>query len=88
VTGHAVTRRLASAPRKQTVKVGAGTPSVRGAQWRMAEVATVGGDGTVTTTDGIVARRLESYQTPASGDLIAITSNGSGGYIAWGRTAT
>jgi len=59
--------------------------SVRGADWRLATVATVGVDGTITTTDNVIARRLESYVGPKVGDLVAITVSGSGGWVCWGR---
>lgn len=65
---------------------GAADPAVRGADWRMAVVATVGTDGTVTTADGIVARRLASYQLPAVDDVVVISQASSGGWIALDRT--
>lgn len=85
-TPHTAIRDLAGALRRQTVRTGSTTPEVRGAQWRRATIAVVGVDGTVTTDDGITARRLESYQAPTVGDIAAITSNGAGGWLAWGRT--
>jgi hypothetical protein len=54
----------------------------------MAVVATVGTDGTVATTDGITARRAETYQAPAATDVIVIESSGSGSWIARGRLAS
>lgn len=78
---------LADALRAETTRTAAATPSVRGADWRLASVATVGTDGTVTTTDGIVARRRSTYLSPAVGDLITITISGAGSWIADGRTA-
>jgi hypothetical protein len=54
----------------------------------MATVATVGADGTVTTTDGIPVRRQETYISPAVGDLIYLTQSGSGDWLAWGRSST
>lgn len=79
---------LADALRQQAVSVGASTPSVRGADWRQAIVATVNSDGTVETTDGITARRLETYQGPAAADRIIVTLSGSGNWLALGRTLT
>uniref|UniRef100_UPI002F915349 H-type lectin domain-containing protein n=1 Tax=Streptomyces sp. NBC_01177 TaxID=2903761 RepID=UPI002F915349 len=60
---------------------------MRGAEWRVAVVATVNGDNTVTTTDGIIARRWESYLMPAVGDIIGITQSGGGSWGTWGRWA-
>lgn len=82
------TGRLADAIRGQAVQASQDTPAVRGADWRTAVVATVGSDGTVTTTDGIVARRLESYQAPAVADKIVVVVSGSGNWLAAGRTAS
>jgi hypothetical protein len=53
---------------------------------RQATVATVGTDGTVTTTEGYVARRLATYTGPAVGDQVLI-SPGPGGWYAHGRMA-
>ncbi|GAA0454372.1 hypothetical protein ACFQ2B_27995 [Streptomyces stramineus] len=78
---------LADALRWQAVQASATTPSVRGADWRLATVATVGTDGTVTTGDGITARRMDSYLTPAVGDQVVLTVSGSGNWLALGRTA-
>lgn len=79
---------LADAIRQQAVQAGQDSPQVRGADWRTAIVATVGTDGTVTTSDGIVARRLESYTGPTVGDRIIVTISGNGNWLACGRTAT
>ncbi|WP_406501971.1 hypothetical protein OHA04_37690 [Streptomyces sp. NBC_01590] len=78
---------LADALTRQAVDAGASTPAVRGGDWRLATVATVGTDGTITTSDGIVARRLESYTNAAVGDLIRIDVSSSGGWTTPGRTA-
>jgi hypothetical protein len=86
--GHTANRDLVAALRRQTVRVGSNTSSVRGAQWRMGVVATVSPDGTmVTTDDGITARRLDSYLAPAAGDIIALLSSGTGSWLAQGRAA-
>ncbi|MFV8127550.1 hypothetical protein [Streptomyces syringium] len=79
---------LADAIRWQAVQAGAESPQVRGSDWRQATVATVGTDGTVVTSDGVTARRLESYQGPVIGDRIIISLNSSGNWITAGRLAT
>ncbi|MGH3584714.1 MAG: hypothetical protein ACRDQ0_00160 [Pseudonocardia sp.] len=73
---------------RQALAAGAATPDVRGSDWRLATVATVGSSGTVTTTDGIVARRLDSYMNPTIGDLIRIDISSAGDWTTPGRTAT
>lgn len=85
---HRSVREVAGALRRQSEQVGTSTPAVRGANWRPAVVATVGADGTVTTTDAIVARRMEAYRNPAVGDLIHISQSGAGSWRAEGRLAT
>ncbi|MFC9268903.1 hypothetical protein ACFTXJ_14170 [Streptomyces zhihengii] len=82
------TRALADAMRRETSRVGTSDPAVRGGDWRLALVATVGTDGTVTTDDGIVARRLESYPSPAVGDTIRISVSSAGSWTADGRLAS
>lgn len=79
---------LADAIRQQAVQAGASTPAVRGADWRQAIVQSVNTDGTVLTTDGITARRLESYQNPTVGDRIVITQSGNGNWLACGRVSS
>ena len=79
---------LADELARQAAAVGAATPEIRGGDWRQAVVATVGSGGTVTTTDGVVARRLESYLNPAVGDLIRIDASSTGDWTTPGRTAT
>jgi hypothetical protein len=86
-SAQAVHAALADAIRKQAVQSGEQTPNVRGADWRQAIVATVGTDGTVITTDGVTARRLDSYQNPLTGDRIILSVSGSGNWLACGRTA-
>lgn len=76
---------LADAIRSEANRAGASNPAVRGGDWRLALVATVGSDGTITTDDGIVARRLESYRNPAVGDTIRISVSSAGGWMADGR---
>lgn len=72
---------------QQAVQASADAPAVRGADWRRAVVQTVNADGTVVTTDGITARRLETYQAPVAGDIVVLMISGSGNWIAVGRTA-
>lgn len=79
---------LADAIRAQAVQAGAESPQVRGADWRMGTVQTVGSDGTVTTTDGVIARRLEAYTQPAVGDVVIITGSSAGSWVCWGRMGT
>jgi hypothetical protein len=81
------TQELAAALRKHSTQSAEATPSIRGADWRTATVDTVNTDGTVTTTDGIIARRLVGYQLPAVGDRITISQSALGGWIALDRTA-
>lgn len=76
---------LAGALRRQTIRTAAATPAVRGGDWRTATVATVNTGGTVTTTDGIVIRRMETYTAPTVGDLIVIAKSGGGNWITHGR---
>ncbi|MFI9012575.1 H-type lectin domain-containing protein [Streptomyces griseus] len=87
-SAHRAARDLVGALRRQTARVGSETPSVRGADWRIAVVAAVNaGADTVTTDDGIVVRRWESYLAPAVGDIIGITQSGGGSWGTWGRWA-
>lgn len=66
----------------------AADPQVRGADWRQAIVQTVNADGTVTTTDGIKARRRDTYLAPAVGDRIIVAISGNGNWLAHGRLAS
>lgn len=81
---HGVHRDLASALKQQAQRSGEQAPSVRGSDWRLATVTTVGTDGTVTA-DGIVCRRMAAYQAPAVGDLISISQSSNGNWRAEGR---
>lgn len=83
----AVHADLADALQQQAIQAGANAPAVRGADWRLAVVVTVGTDGTVTTTDGIIARRMATYLTPAASDTIVVSISSSGNWLAHGRTA-
>lgn len=78
---------LAGALREQAVQAGQDAPRVRGADWRTAIVQTISSDGTVTTSDGITARRAATYLTPAAGDQIVLTQSGAGNWLAAGRLA-
>lgn len=62
-------------------------PSIRGADWRLAVVASIQTTGTVTTADSIVARRTDLYVTPVVGDTIVLTVSGNGNWLALGRVA-
>lgn len=64
---------------------GAGTAELK-ADWQTAVVTAVGTDGTVTIGN-IKARRLDSYLNAQVGDLISITQNRLGNWIALGRLA-
>lgn len=82
-----VTRDLVAALAGKAQRVGEGTPSVRGSDWRLATVTAVNTDGTVTA-DGIPAIRcMETYSLPAVDDIIVIDQNSSGNWLAWGRLA-
>lgn len=83
-TAHSSTRQLADVLRQSVVDAGANTPSVRGADWRLATVTVVNGDGTVTA-DGITVRCLESYLSPLVGDIVVIAQASNGNWIAHGR---
>lgn len=65
---------------------GATDPQVRGADWQTAVVTAVNADGTVDI-GSVRARRLDTYLNATIGDLIAITQNGAGNWIALGRLA-
>jgi hypothetical protein len=82
----AVHRDLVTAMKAQAKRTGEESPSVRGADWRLATVTAVGTDGTVTA-DGIKVRRMDTYQAPAVNDVIVICQSSSGNWIAFGRTA-
>lgn len=86
-SSHTAARTLAGALRRQILQTGSNTPSVRGADWHRAVVNTVGTNGTITTTDGVVALRAETYQAPVVGDIIRISISSSGAAVAEGRLA-
>lgn len=76
---------MADAIAQLAVEQGAAAPAVRGGDWRTATVDVVGSDGTVTTTDGIVARRLDTYPAPQVGDQIRVAVSSAGSWVADGR---
>lgn len=78
---------VSAAVREQAEAVGRETPAVRGSDLRSYTVDTVNADGTITTTDGVVARRLQSYVGPAEDDIVVISRSSSGNYYAHGRLA-
>ncbi|MFK0182292.1 hypothetical protein ACIQVR_40780 [Streptomyces xanthochromogenes] len=83
----AVVAGLSDALFQQAQAAGSASPTVRGADWRLAVVATVNSDGTIVTTDGITVRRSDMYVTPVVGDTIAVTISSAGNWLAWCRTA-
>jgi len=86
VTGsQSMAAALADAISQEAVRAGGASPAVRRSDWRLAVVDTVGSDGTITTIDGIIARRMETYLDPTVGDLVAVTVSGSGSWLCWGR---
>lgn len=78
---------LADALRRQATQAGADSPAVRGSDWRQAIVATVNTDGTVVTSDGVIARRMATYVTPTAGETIVVSISSSGNWLAHGRIA-
>lgn len=85
-SSHSTSRQLAGALKRQAQRTGEQAPSVRGSDWTTAVVTAVGTDGTVTA-GGLRWRRMDTYQAPAVGDLIAVTQSANGNLLAWGRTA-
>jgi len=83
----AVHRDLAAAMKAQAKRAGEESPSVRGADWRLATVTAVGTDGTVTA-DGIKVRRMDTYQAPVINDIVVICQSSSGNWVTFGRTAS
>jgi hypothetical protein len=82
-----VHRDLAWALKQQAKRTGERSPKVRGADWRLATVTTVNTNGTIVA-DGITARCLESYLSPAAGDVVVLDQNSMGNWLCRGRTAT
>lgn len=84
-SAHGHTRDLARALKQQAAATA--TQEVRGTPSRRAVVASVGTDGTVTTTDGITALRLGNYANPVVGDVVALAGSASGSWVALDRLA-
>ncbi|MGW3491772.1 hypothetical protein [Streptomyces sp. NPDC001054] len=82
----ALHRDLVAALGDKARRAGERAPSVRGSDWRLATVTTVGTDGTVTA-DGIRARCMPTYAAPAPGDVVVLDQSGSGSWLCWGPTA-
>ncbi len=80
-------RDLSAALKGQAQRIGERTPSVRGADWQLATVTAVNADGTVEVESTTDIRRMDVYQAPTVGDVIAISQSSSGNWIALGRTA-
>jgi hypothetical protein len=78
-------RDLAWALKQQARRTGERSPSVRGSDWQMATVTVVNADGTVDTADIPAIRCMETYLQPTVGDLIYVTQESSGNWLAWGR---
>lgn len=85
-SGHSVHRDLVWALKQQAQRAGQQAPSVRGADWRLATVTAVPGDGTVTA-DGITCRCLNAYSAPKVGDVAVVSQSSSGNWIAIDRLA-
>lgn len=85
-SSHATTKDLAWAVAQRAKRAGEQAPTVRGSNWRLATVTAVGTDGTVTA-DGLIYRRMETYQAPVIGDVIVVSQSSSGNLIAHGRMA-
>jgi hypothetical protein len=81
---HSTHRDLAWALKQQAQRAGERAPSVRGSDWRLTTVTTVNTDGTIIA-DGITARRMETYQVAAVGDVVVLSQSSSGNWIAHGR---
>jgi hypothetical protein len=79
-------RDLATALKSQAQRTGEQTPSVRGADWRLATVTALNTDGTVEVDSTLDVRRMDTYQAPVVGDVIVICQSSSGNWITFGRT--
>jgi hypothetical protein len=83
----AVHRDLVTALKGQAKRTGEESPSVRGADWRLATVTAVNTDGTVEVDSAMDVRRMDAYQAPTVGDVVVISQSSSGNWVAFGRTA-
>src|SRR5690606_7491082 len=63
----AVNRQLKDALTRQAQRTGERTPAVRGADWRLATVTAVPGDGLIEVDGDMTVRHLATYATPAEG---------------------
>lgn len=80
-----INRDLVSGLKGLAKRAGEQSPSVRGADWRLATVTAVNSDGTVDA-DGIPSiRRTEFYRNALVGDVIVLTQASSGNLLALGR---
>jgi hypothetical protein len=70
----------------EATRQAAKNPAIRRANWQTGLVTAVNTDGTVSIGT-VRARRVESYQNPAVGDLIFLDQSGMGNWRALGRTA-
>ncbi len=86
-TQRLVAAELADALHGQVRQAADQSPGVRGADWQISIVDSVQATGTVTTTEGIVARRTGLYVTPAVGDTVVLTVSGAGHWLALCRLA-
>jgi hypothetical protein len=86
MTAYVEGAELMDALRQEAVAAGTAAPAVRGGDWRLATVSTVAADGTITTSDGVIARRLDTYRMPQAGDVIQLTQSSNGNWLAVGRT--
>lgn len=76
-----------AASKGQSAQVATGV--ARGTPARRAVVASVSADSTtVTTTDGIQALRMVTYQAPTAGDTIVLTQSTTGAWYAMDRIAS
>lgn len=83
----AVNRQLKDALTRQAQRTGERTPAVRGADWRLATVTAVPGDGLIEVDGDMTVRHLATYATPAEGDIVVISQSSSGNWIALGALA-
>lgn len=84
-TRHGQTRDLAAALRRSAGAVA--TEQIRGTPARRAVVDAVASNGTITTTDSIVALCTARYATPMVGDVVILTRGDSGSWYALDRLA-
>lgn len=88
ISNSAVSLSLVDAIRAEAVRAGTSTPTVRGSNWQTAVVTAVAADGTLTAAGISGIRRLEGFVDPAVSDVVVISQNAAGSWIALGRLAT